>query len=336
MGFKLFDQSGTFNPFDYGLSPGDVIHAVVVGGGGGGCYNTNTKAYGGNGASSSFGNFVTALGGYGATYNKTLPWRGTPTQYMTKGSYQGESGDYRIGGTGGGGWYPGLHRHDATSFIWYQTSLTGSQYYTITPEITIEADRHTGGAPGRIYKNNSTNYFCYLPKVITNDYWSARIISYSTSQVTAQFVPCTPVAGGGGDNNWYSYTGIPYGPGRSYNEGNGGLGYGAGGGSVSPVNYTAGGCGGELREGDYRLTSVDAITITVGGGGSGGGYYNNNSKAYAGNDGSAGAAGAAFNQYGCPGGYGTMIPTPNSIFNNNNYTYYVAGGGAGGCVALWW
>ncbi|MCT4543480.1 MAG: hypothetical protein N4A63_08060, partial [Vallitalea sp.] len=59
MGMQMYVKSGTFNPNDYDLKVGDVLNIICVGGGQGGA----TSAYrGGNGASSSFGSFVTAYG----------------------------------------------------------------------------------------------------------------------------------------------------------------------------------------------------------------------------------------------------------------------------------
>ncbi len=343
MGFILFDKSGTFDPTTYGLSPGDVVHAVVVGGGGGGCYNSNTSTYGGNGGASSFGNYVTALGGYGAVYNQTNPWRSTPTQYMTKGAatgYNNVSNYTILGGSGGGGWYPGYKRGAGYSWGHPQLNISGSQYEYVVFDVKGETTKNTGGTPGRYFSNSSSSYFAFRPVTTQDEYWSSYLLSSSANSVTMQFAPVLPVAGGCGMVNGNSYyDGTPYCRNnncRGYNQGNGGLGYGAGGGSASPTTYTAGGCGGELREGDFVLTSVSPVAITVGGGGAGGAYYTNNSTVTAGNDGSAGAAGTAYNSYTCPGGYGTVIPTPAGIFTNTNYSYNCGGGGAGGCVALWW
>lgn len=340
MGFILFNKSGTFDPTAYGLNPGDVIHAIVVGGGGGGCYSSQTSSYGGNGGASSFGNYLTALGGYGAYYNQNNPWRGTPTEYMTRGRTVINTSNFvSVGGTGGGGWYPGMTRGNGGQWMFPQLQISGTQYNTIHLDVPIEAPRHTGGAAGIYTYNNSTNYFSFIPRLKQNEYWNPYITSFSANQILAQFEPMLPVAGGCGiyQSNGY-YDGTPYCRNvncRNYNEGNGGLGYGAGGGSASPTTYTAGGCGGELREGNIILTSAEPIAVTVGGGGSGGGYYTSGAN-YAGIDGSAGAPGAAPHSYCCPGGYGEMIPTPASRYTSSSYGYYAAGGGAGGCVALWW
>ena len=155
----------------------------------------------------------------------------------------------------------------------------------------------------------------------------------------AQFEPLLPVAGGAGLYNMSSYYDLtPYPKNqncRGYNQGNGGLGYGAGGGSCDPSTWSAGGCGGELRESNIVLASADPIAITVGGGGAGGGYYSAGTE-YSGGDGGAGVAGTAPLGYFCPGGYGEMIPMPTTRYTSSSYGYYAAGGGAGGCVAIWW
>ena len=178
-----------------------------------------------------------------------------------------------------------------------------------------------------------------MPKLRQNEYWNAYLLTWSQNQILAQFEPMLPVAGGCGLYNYNSqYDGMPYcrnATARDYSQGNGGLGYGAGGGSASPSTYTAGGCSGELREANIVLTSADSIAITVGGGGAGGGYYTNGTS-YPGGDGGAGAAGTVQSSYFCPGGYGEMIPTPSTRYTSSSYGYYAAGGGAGGCVAIWW
>ena len=88
MGFALFDQSGTFNPLDYGLSPGDMLWVTCVGGGGGGSASSSAgTGNGGTGGTSSFGAYLSAAGGYtGATGAGTNKNNGTG---------------------GGGGWLPG-------------------------------------------------------------------------------------------------------------------------------------------------------------------------------------------------------------------------------------
>ncbi|WP_027399092.1 hypothetical protein [Anaerovorax odorimutans] len=60
MGMKMFVASGVFNPADYGLKVGDMLDVICVGGGQGGGHE---PYYGGSGATSSFGNIVSAVGG---------------------------------------------------------------------------------------------------------------------------------------------------------------------------------------------------------------------------------------------------------------------------------
>ena len=342
MGFLLFNRSGTFKPTDYGLNPGDVVHVIVVGGGGGGTASSYSQAYGGNGGASSFGSYLTALGGYGARYGGTSssPWRGTPTEYMTRGRMVvNASNCVTTGGTGGGGWYPGMKRMHGSIQTNPQLAISGTQYNCVHLTVPLEAPRHTGGAPGTYWYNSSNNYFSFLPKPVQNEYWNTYITSWSLIQILAQVEPMLPVAAGCGLYNYnYQYDGTPYTrnvTARDYSQGNGGLGYGAGGGSANPTTYTAGGCGGELREGHIVLTSAEDIVITVGGGGAGGCFYTSGNY-YPGGDGGAGTAGNPGIGYGCPGGYGEMIPTPRDIYNSSSYGYYSAGGGSGGCVAIWW
>lgn len=355
MGFALFDQSGTFNPLDYGLSVGDRLEVMCVGGGGGGGTTSGGNPYGGNGGPSSFGSYITALGGYGCSNNSSSTaamWRGTPTQYMTKGccsngnNFSGTPGFYFYGGGGGGGWWYDAVRTDAYPMLFIQNGGSGSQYCEYLIPIDMQQHGGTGGRAGfgsSIYSNYTpyTKFDLRWPK---DNLWTAFIQYLNNSQCTGCFIPNVPVAGGTSWFNYDSYNSMletypTHQSARNYQYGTGGIGYGAGGGSYcSSTNYRPGGCGGELRRASVIIDSMDTVVVSVGGGGAGGCCYHSGSSwtVYNGNDGAAGAAGAASIQYGCPGGYGTMIPAPKQSINNSSYRCQVGGGGAGGCVAIWW
>lgn len=66
----MFTSSGIFNPADHGLKIGDMLNLICVAGGASGCGYNGTTAYAGNpGGNSSFGNFLSALGGTAPTNN---------------------------------------------------------------------------------------------------------------------------------------------------------------------------------------------------------------------------------------------------------------------------
>lgn len=355
MGFALFDQSDVFNPLDYGLNVGDRLEVMCVGGGGGGGTASGSNTSGGNGGPSSFGSYITALGGYGCSNGtgSTGKWRGTPTQYMTMGcTSTGVSNSNprtysSYGGGGGGGWWYDAPRLHAVPYIYLENQGGSSADIDHVIPVNLDMGAGTAGVNGfacsirsgyEVYSHFSINW-------PSNSMWQPIIQNMSNNLVTGVFVPGIPVAGGTSWYNTNSYNSdlLPYpthASARGGAYGTGGLGYGAGGGSYcSTYTYRPGGCGGELRRASVILSSVEPISVSVGGGGSGGCAHSSNAlnyTAYNGLDGSAGAAGDASHQYGCPGGYGTSIPVPKRAINNTSEACYVGGGGAGGCVAIWW
>ena len=355
MGFALFDQSGTFNPLDYDLSVGDVLEVMCVGGGGGGACFQPATASGGNGGPSSFGSYLTALGGYGASAGGY--WLGTPTQYMTKGSgasgYSNSStpGLYCYGGAGGGGWWYDVPRKSAQPTNFLINLGNSSQYASYKAPVDLEQDPSTAGRNG-IYCSISGNYSAYTAfefRWPEKSLWQPIILDYSSTVCQGVYVPTIPVAAGCAWYNYYKYnaSGEAYPTNRNAREfymPTGGLGYGAGGGTVVTGMSTShvGGCGGELRRTRVVLQSVAPIAVGVGGGGAGGvGYYTGDNTPINGAHGTAGAAGAAgkyssWQPTGCPGGYGTMIPAAAPNNWTTSYYLYTGGGGAGGCVAIWW
>ena len=102
MPMKIYESSGTFLPADFGLAVGDYVDLICVGGGASGAYaymdngesNVSPSVSGGE---SSFGSFSSASGyvmGQGG---------GQASQY-----HEDERKSYYYGGTGAGGYLPGL------------------------------------------------------------------------------------------------------------------------------------------------------------------------------------------------------------------------------------
>lgn len=104
MGFTIFESSGTFNPASYGLKAGDLLQIVCVGGGGQALQNERDGAsgVGTTGGTSSFGSYVTALGGSGSGFSSTGT-QGGGKGAPRSGLYQGGGGGGGYGGGGGGG-----------------------------------------------------------------------------------------------------------------------------------------------------------------------------------------------------------------------------------------
>ena len=267
MGFTLFTSSATFVPGNYGLNPSDTIHICAVGGGGGGGgagYNGSSYVASNatSGGSSSFGNYLTAVGGAAGA-------GGTSSSYNP-------GTQSRVGGSLGTGYF----------------SLS-TPYYTGSSVATLAVNY--GGAGGNGWLPNvgvvpaidlfavASQFIYPIAKSIQKPIRYGQIvpICYSTSSTLT-----TPGGYNGGDsspartdqiggigsgqsnrNNWgtfAAYTLFVLGP--------GGAGYGAGGGGgVMPSTGSYGGNGGEIAHLDHVLTSSDmsGIAVTVGNGGKG-------------------------------------------------------------------
>lgn len=250
MGFTIFISSGSFNPSDYGLSPGDMIHVKCVGGGGagGGAYDANTSYAGSNGGASSFGNILSAAGGRaGPTGSFALPAAQVGScQGSGAGLSQMPSGSASVkayyGGCGGHGWLPGVNMPTVAGCALSQVP------FNICAVSSSGLSMYTAPYP--------TGYFtCF------GNFAQIRNGSSATGQYAAQ----TGRFGG--------YGGCRYANGGYTIGGAGGVGYGAGGGgcgsSVRDMGSGGGGNGGVIADTDYVLTSVSSITVTVGAGGAG-------------------------------------------------------------------
>lgn len=237
MGFALFTASGTFKPSDYGLVPGDVLSVVVVGGGGGGCGYDDDVEYGAPGTAggaSSFGSYITAAGG--GSGNKV-------------GQSLGGYGDneYKAGGGGAGGWYPGEQMVNCPGFRGFLRGISPAE---------LMMSPSNGGCGG----------FC---RPASTD---ADIVpTYGTSGGGGGAAEPGSLAGVGGaggtglisDNATQS---------DNYASGGGGAGYGAGGGGGGRKRYYYAGSGGNsgiVTQKMVTLPSMSAIPVTVGAGGAG-------------------------------------------------------------------
>lgn len=258
MGFTIFESSGTFNPLDYGLSVGDLIHILAVGGGGGGCGTANLYIAGTAGSASSFGNILVAEGGLSPIDNNSV----TPQT----GSFRGATGF--VGGL---------------SYMHTSTSST-------TVEFTHERSSYAGNGadgwlPGICKGRSGLSTLLvterYIPvkghsisRIIQDFQGRTNNLAFRSGLLTA--IPASnQIAGSGGiyvdDTSTASLIAIG---------GAGGIGYGAGGGGGAVADYSnyragAGGNSGVIAQKDYVLTSSDmkAIAVTVGTGGAGGSGY---------------------------------------------------------------
>lgn len=96
MGMVIFEQSGVFNPADWGLTAGCVLQVICVGGGAGGQYLTTNGAAG---KTSSFGSYVAASGA-----NNTIG----AANGMGRGGNGTWSNSSGAAGGGAGGYLPGI------------------------------------------------------------------------------------------------------------------------------------------------------------------------------------------------------------------------------------
>ena len=367
MGFALFDQSGTFNPLDYGLSPGDNLAVIAVGGGGGGgagmmrAYYNDVNYYrghlpGGTGGTSSFGAYVTALGGaggagwgaYRSSWSTSQPIS-QPTANATQGRYLAKTVNSNTGNSiataGAAGWLPG--------YAWYADNASDDlrTYVTGDAERTCLKFRQSPGLSGypafgatQIWHVQSSNYqriyteypndalYCPVlaPVFIINYYNNYPYIGAKVHQRLLS------ISGGNGCRPVNSTSNHADACVPAF----GGLGYGAGGGGASAAHTTSyssvrttyggnGGNSGEVVYANVQLTSLEPIAITVGGGGGGAGWacYGDTSSyksyAYEGKAGTAGAGGAACSSnHVNAGGYGSTPGGHGISAANDAYTSY--------------
>lgn len=257
MGFTIFESSGTFNPADYGLSIGDLIHLIVVGGGGGGAGTANLYTAGTAGNASSFGNILTAAGGLAPSdKNSVTP---SPGSFRGANGVSGKIGIYKnysggtvlmpgysvFGGGGADGWLPGVCKG--------RSGMPSTQFAYANH--LFDDSSQIGGYP------------------LQDNFGHTVIFGYMDALIS--YIPASNQRGGSG--------GIYI----EHNEpvqaigGSGGLGYGAGGGGGATGAGTnpgaalagAGGNSGVIAQKDHVLTSLNPVSVTVGTGGSGGTGY---------------------------------------------------------------
>lgn len=245
MGFTIFTSSGSFIPSRYGLYPGDVIHVKCVGGGGAGGGSSEDKYVGSAGSASSFGNVLSAAGGFaGIANSRTLPTAqigscqgsGAGQSTLPKGS---SSYDAFYGGCGGHGWLPGVSMPTvagcALSQVPFNIAAVSSSALSMYP-----------------MQSASSGYF--------SCFGNYSAMTHDGSSMTGQYSAQTGYFGGYGSVHGGGFYCIA---------GAGGVGYGAGGGGAADASSGSGGNGGVITDIDYILTSADSIAVTVGSGGAG-------------------------------------------------------------------
>lgn len=248
MGMTIFEQSGIFDPTRYGLGIGSVLHVIVVGGGESGGSSSSVDSGSNPGSNSSFGTFITALGGrYNG--NTCMGYGGFGEQNSSGNSF---------GGGGGGGYLPGVP-------IYGGNGGSGSPYDSLPAGL--------GGAGGGItalrdirLSTSSSNVTTGTMPLVTgtvSSYANLRVASIGTHT----------------KDRYYDMSGL-----REINTTSGtgacGNGYGAGGGgwgykwSTTADSAGKGGNSGELKIGEIVLANANTIPVTVGLGGSKHEYYN--------------------------------------------------------------
>lgn len=249
MGMVIFEESGTFNPADWGLQVGDMLQVICVGGGAGGVVvvfpygGTNwSVAEGTAGGTSSFGSYISAEGANtdvsspnGMSKGGKGEWSRSPgSDSDTRYAYPaGGAGGFLPGAPvfGGDGGNAAIYGFDAASWV------------------PVNAHAPTGlGGKG---------------------YWGAKTEYQCESFVD---LPFANLKGGANGNK-----GATCGSEKLAAAGNGYGAGGAGGSDISrgssggtPNKYANGGNSGEMKIGAVKLGNTAGIAVTVGTGGAGG------------------------------------------------------------------
>lgn len=228
MGYVLFTQSGTFNPSDYGLNVGDVLQVTCVGGGASGTGSKINNA----GAASSFGSYVTANGG-NAHKSATAP--AAPLANQRPGELNARY----------------INISTSSHSFYYFVGPAGAPGWM--PNIGLVPAPVAELVAPNIYSGSNTPLSRYI------GYTGIQAYVYSDGNILCA---AGPNYGGCGtiSNSNYAYGLAP-----------GGYGYGAGGGGscryTNAVSTSFGGNSGAVTEAVIKLSSVAAISVTVGKGG---------------------------------------------------------------------
>lgn len=274
MGFSLITTTGTWDPASYGLKAGDVIHIKCVGGGGGGEGAINNSSFyaGADGGTTSFGNILSAEGGYGTNNSSSMKGYkdyscpGTISYQRTAMSAFYSSNIY-IGATGGNGWLPNGNTggNALPAFYYFPAHIytTSSSFGVFS---NLSNNKSDTSLSGNGYQINNRDFG-----------WSVNGgANYTVLRASKKYAMGS--AGG------------VYAPSSAQALSAGGCGFGAGGGSSCYPSLSASLCsgsGGVVKDIEYILPNTNAIAVTIGLGGAGGGNSDNSSQ----NFGGAGADG---------------------------------------------
>lgn len=242
MGMVIFEESGTFNPSDWGLEAGNMLQVICVGGGAGGSASDigNGGDLGNPGEASSFGSYITAQGANTDISAPNGMGRGGSSAFYEYGS---SNRYYLLPGGGAGGYLPGLPQYGGSGG-------NGASYpFDASASFPVNAHAPSGlGGVGQSFIASDYGYEFFTDLPFAN-------LSVGASGIKG-------AGGGSGDRG-----------------GAGGNGYGAGGGGGACgsdhnalYNMSQGGNSGELKIATIKLINTNSISVTVGDGGSGATY----------------------------------------------------------------
>ena len=251
MGMVIFEESGTFNPADWGLQVGDMLQVICVGGGAGGTvtaidYNSEFHANKGKaGGASSFGPHISADGANTDTSAPNGMGKGGAGWFGTKPTTSESSSNVYyiwLAGGGAGGFLPGAP-------VWGGDGGRGAAYnFGATSGVPVNSHAPSGlGGKGEWSAATSYQYesFVDLP-------W-ANLKAWASGNKGATSASSAAAAGNG------------------YGAGGAGGGWGIESRNPGAPDTTPdGGNSGELKIGSVKLTSTAGIAVTVGAGGNGG------------------------------------------------------------------
>ena len=248
MGMVIFEESGTFNPADWGLQVGDMLQVICVGGGAGGVtvafpyYGQGwSVAEGTAGGASSFGSYISAEGANTNVSNPNGMSKGGKGAWTARPSSSSDD-RYAWPAGGAGGFLPGasVFGGDGGDAVVYDfNAASWAPVNTHAPT----------GLGGKGHWETPTDYQCEF----FVDLPFANLKNGANGNKGATTTESKAAAGNG------------YGAGGagSTDKSRGSLEY-------EPSTYANGGNSGEMKIGSVKLASTAGIAVTVGAGGTGG------------------------------------------------------------------